>query len=248
MPNLVFSAIIAATFALIHVAGPRLDFLKVTPRSVWLSAAGGVSIAYVFVHLLPELAEYQERLADGLQPGSMWAALDRHSYLIALVGLAVFYGLDRAARQSARTEAKAGHGARPSAKLFWIHLAAFAAYNFLIGYLLVHREETDLRGLLIYGFAMGLHFVVNDQGLREQHGGAYDTKGRWILAAAPVAGWGVGLATALSPVLLAAAFAFLAGGVVLNVLKEELPEDRESRFSAFALGSGAYAALLLATG
>ena len=44
------------------------------------------------------------------------------------------------------------------------------------------------------------------------------------------------------------ALVFLAGHVVLNVLKEELPEDRESKFSAFALGSGAYAALLLATG
>ncbi len=43
-------------------------------------------------------------------------------------------------------------------------------------------------------------------------------------------------------------FALLARGVVLNVLREELPEDGESRFSAFAFGSGAYAALLLTTG
>ena len=70
--------------------------------------------------------------------------------------------------------------------MFWLHLAAFAAYNFLIGYLLVHREETDLRGLLIYGFAMALHFVVNDQGLREQHGGAYDAKGRWTWRPLPL--------------------------------------------------------------
>ena len=40
-------------------------------------------------------------------------------------------------------------------------------------------------------------------------------------------------------------FAFLAGGIVLNVLKEELPRERKSRFWAFALGTVAYAALLL---
>jgi hypothetical protein len=34
--------------------------------------------------------------------------------------------------------------------------------------------------------------------------------------------------------------------VVLNVLKEELPEDRQSRFTAFAAGAAIYAALLLA--
>lgn len=38
----------------------------------------------------------------------------------------------------------------------------------------------------------------------------------------------------------------MAEGVVLSVLKEELPEERRSRFSAFLLGAGAYAVLLLA--
>lgn len=40
--------------------------------------------------------------------------------------------------------------------------------------------------------------------------------------------------------------AFLSGGVILNVLKEELPEERASRFWAFALGGVAYAVILLA--
>ena len=44
---------------------------------------------------------------------------------------------------------------------------------------------------------------------------------------------------------LALLFAFLAGGIVLNVLKEELPAERESRFSAFVLGAAGYAAILL---
>jgi hypothetical protein len=33
--------------------------------------------------------------------------------------------------------------------------------------------------------------------------------------------------------------------VVMNVLKEELPEERESSFWAFALGAAAYAGVLL---
>jgi hypothetical protein len=37
-----------------------------------------------------------------------------------------------------------------------------------------------------------------------------------------------------------------AGLFVLNVLKEELPERRRSRFSAFALGAGGYAVLIQA--
>ena len=51
--------------------------------------------------------------------------------------------------------------------------------------------------------------------------------------------------TEIPEVAIAVLVAFLAGGVVLNVLKKELPEERESRFWAFALGATLYAALLL---
>ena len=85
------------------------------------------------------------------------------------------------------------------------------------------------------------------QALRQAHGEIYDAHGRWVLAAAPVAGWALGVSFDVSEVALAALFALLAGGIVLNVLKEELPEERESRFSAFAIGAMAYAAILLAT-
>ena len=245
MPSLaVQSAAIAVLFALIHVFGVRLKFLQVTPRSIWLSVAGGVSVAYVFVHLLPELAAHQVTLGDAAEtPGGLVAAIETHSYLIALIGLATFYGLDRMARLWAH-ERKRGDGEGSPAAVFWIHLGGFALYNFLIGYLLMHREEAGEATLLTYGLAMALHFLVNDQGLREHHGSTYDRLGRWILAPAPLAGWAVGLATSISEVLLAACFAFLAGGVILNVLKEELPDDRESRFWAFAAGAAAYAALL----
>ncbi len=46
--------------------------------------------------------------------------------------------------------------------------------------------------------------------------------------------------------MIAVLIAFLAGGIIRNVLKEEVPEERESRFSAFAVGATAYAAILLA--
>ncbi|GET41555.1 hypothetical protein MiSe_63670 [Microseira wollei NIES-4236] len=93
---------------------------------------------------------------------------------------------------------------------------------------------------------MALHFVVNDSGLREHHKQIYDRIGRFLLAAAIIVGWVLGSATEIGLAAIAVLFAFLAGGVILNVLKEELPEERESRFWAFALGAGIYTAILLA--
>ncbi len=165
---------------------------------------------------------------------------------MALAGLVAFYGLERAAKLSRGRRRGAGADDATGAGVFWLHVSSFALYNALIGYLLLHREGPGLWNLTLFAFAMGVHFVVNGFGLREDHKGAYDGYGRWVLAAAVFAGWVVGLISEISEAALAVLFAFLAGGVVMNVLKEELPEERESRFWAFALGAALYSAVLLA--
>jgi zinc transporter ZupT len=244
----IISIVIIATFVSVHMFGAKLRFLSGTPRSVWLSGAGGVSVAYVFVHLLPDLAEQQDKIGERARDTGLFTSIESHAYLIALAGLIIFYGVERFARSRSGPPNKAAGGeSEAPASVFWTHLGAFAIYNLLIGYLLVHREETDLRGLIIYGVAMALHFVVNDFGLREQHGETYHRTGRWVLAVAPVLGFALGLATEVSQLLLSSLFAFLAGGIVLNVLKEELPQERQSRFSAFLIGACLYAAMLLLT-
>lgn len=230
--------------ALIHLYGGKLRFLAVTPRSIWLSIAGGVSVAYIFVHLLPELAEGQEAIAEAAGAGLTF--LERHVYLIALLGLVVFYGLDRLAIQSRRRERQRGNEDTTPVGVFWLHISSFALYNLVIGYLLLDRLGTGLQSLMVFALAMALHFMVNDYGLREHHKDLYDRIGRWVVAAAVVLGWVLGLTVEFPEAWVAMLTAFLAGGVVLNVLKEELPEERESRFWALALGAGAYTALLLA--
>lgn len=237
------TALFALGFALIHVFIGKMKFLAVLPRSRWLSAAGGVAVAYIFLHILPELSAHQATFAEAL--GVEEQTAENWVYLVALAGLATFYGLERMARTSRGRYREAGGPDRVQDEIFWIHVGSFGIYNVLIGYLLVHREETGLWPLLIYFVAMALHFVTNDFGLREDHKEVYDHKGRWVIAGAVLLGWLLGLLTTLPEVAIGFLFAFLAGGVVLNVLKEELPEERESRFWAFGLGCAAYAGLLL---
>ena len=229
----------AAALAVVHLTAGAMRFLDVVPRSRWLSAAGGVSVAYVFVHLLPELSEAQESLAP-LRVGFL-PFLEQHAYLMALLGLAVFYGLERASRQSRHQRRAEG----PDPGVAGLAIAFYSAYNALIGYLLVHRESAGPVELALFAFAMGVHFIVNDHGLRQDHEHFYDRRGRWVVAAAVLVGWALGTVTEVAEPAIALLLAFLAGGVVLNVLKEELPEERESRFSAFALGAAGYTALLL---
>jgi hypothetical protein len=242
----VLTLLVTLMFASIHLLGPRMDFLQSAPRRVWLSAAGGISIAYVFVHILPELAHHQKNFDQG-GPFGFLDGSERHVYFMALLGLACFYGLELAVRASARRHARLDGGQSISAPIFWLQLGSFALFNFIIGYLLVDREETGLLNLATYAVAMAMHFIVTDQGLRQQSHPQYDVTGRWILAAAVVGGFVLGLSVTFRPAVISGLFAFLAGGIILNVLKHELPEDRKSNFVAFFLGTGLYAAILLGT-
>lgn len=239
------SLLLVIVLALVHIFAGKLRFLEGTPRSVWLSAAGGVSVAYVFVHLLPDLSEAQETVSEAVGEGL--AALEHHVYLIALTGLVVFYGLERAAVTSRKHQRSATGEDATSMGIFWLHVSSFAAYNGLIGYVLNQRGQQGRdRTLVLFAVAMGLHFVATDYGLRDHYKDGYHRIARWVFTVALLAGWTIGLTGEVPEPALAVLLAFLAGGVILNVLKEELPEDRESRFGAFLLGAGAYAALLLA--
>ncbi len=232
------SALFSALFAAVHLGIGALVFLRRTPRSRWLSGAGGVAVSYVFLHVLPELASHRETFAEHL--GVSDRAAESLVYSVALAGLVVFYGLERTLRRS-RGKARR----MPGAGVFWLHIGSFGLYNGIIGYLLLHREQSGLFSLVIYGIAMALHFVTNDFGLREDHQERYDRIARWLLAGAVIGGWLLGIVATLPEIAIALLFAFLAGGVVLNVLKEELPEERQSRFLPFLLGAAAYAALLV---
>ncbi|WP_336055468.1 hypothetical protein [Nitratireductor sp. CH_MIT9313-5] len=224
----------ALAFGATHYLVPKLNFLSAVPRSRWLSLSGGVAVAYVFMHLLPELAEHERALAEEGHASEILV------YALAMSGLAVFYGLEQYVQMAKRSASQV------ETEAFWIHLGAFALYNLLIGYFLLHREEAGIASLAIYFVAMALHFVTNDFGMHQHHRELYDRKGRWLLALAVLSGWALGLLVELPKTWLIATFSFLAGGVVLNVLKEELPEERQSSFIAFAGGLALYGTLLAA--
>ncbi|KKK38582.1 membrane protein [Mesobacillus campisalis] len=231
------SLVFALGFVLIHLTSKYMKFLDAVPRSRFLSAAGGVAVAYVFMHLLPELNHYQQKMGEITEEGF---ALEHQAYLIAMTGLAVFYGLERMVKVSKKN----GDSNHASPGVFWIHMFSFFVYNAIIGYLLVRGYDRTLWSLFFYFIALTVHFLTNDHSLRQSHSKLYDRWGRWLLASGVLLGWTVGAMTAVHELVVSSLFAFLAGGVILNVLKEELPEERESSFPAFALGLLGYTLLL----
>ena len=230
--------------AAVHLFAGRLRFLGGIPRHWLLSAFGGISVAYAVVHLLPEVAEADEAISEAAE--GVLPFVDRHAYLVVLAGLALFYGLERLAIRS-RTPRPGEPEKATSPGVFAVSVASFAVYNALIGHLLVRRaDEQGAAALALFAAALGVHFVVNDFGLREHHQRRYQDVGRWGLSASILLGWLTGALAEVSAAWLGLILAFLAGGVILNVLKEELPEERQSRLFPLVGGMVGYTALLLA--
>lgn len=238
------TAAMALGFAAIHLFIGRLEWLESLPRNRFLSFAGGVAVSYVFLHVLPDLGAHSAEISSiaGRDP----VRVESLVYGLGLLGLMVFFGLERRVRQSRQESRHRGEGDRMREDVLWLHIASFSVLNFLIGYLLNNREEMGAISLLLYFGAMVLHFVTADLGMRRDHAEAYDKVGRWIIVAAVMGGWLAGLYVELPPIAIGCVFAFVSGGIILNVLKEELPEDRESRFLPFGAGAALFGLMVIA--
>jgi hypothetical protein len=227
-------SLLACTF----VFGRYLETpLSAAPRR-WLSAAAGVSVAYVFIRALPELSEAQDVFTRvTLERGLPFP--ENRVYTSALIGFLLFYGLEN---MVARSGARGREQGEPAARSYKLQLGGFAAYCGLVGYLMVHQRSLPT---LLYLIAMTLHFLAVNHSFEREYGSTYDRGGRWILATAVVVGGSAGIFTSMSEGLLATLLGFNSGGVVINSMIMELPTEKEGRFWAFCLGAVGYSLLLL---
>lgn len=233
----------ALGLAMVHLLAGKLTLLPGRLHDLWLSIAGGLSVAFVFVYLLPQLATKENEVNHDI--ASVGGDFLPHPiFVLALLGMIAFLGLERIAKVVLQRPS----GSPPSKyrrSAFWAHLASFAFYNLVIGYMLV-GEQSHWHDLVLFFIAITLHYTVMDFSFREHYQIIYHRSGRWILAMAVLAGWAVGQWLELPKALVSAAMAFVSGGIILNILKEELPEEKQSRFLPFVAGAFVYSVIAMA--
>ncbi|MGY1708736.1 hypothetical protein ACI8AC_04420 [Geodermatophilus sp. SYSU D00758] len=245
---------IAVLLAALHLAAPRIRKLPLVPERATASFAGGLAVAYVFLHLLPEIAEGNEAigeaLSDVLQPTPL---VDLGIFLVALAGFAAFYGLQRLADERSPAPSRSGTArpggpeSRPAepAGVYWLHLGSFMVYNALITYTMALRLRTGVAFAVLFTVAMGLHFVLTDRSLEEHYPRRFPRSGRLLLTLALLAGWLLdALLAPTSTLLVALLTALLGGSILLNVFKEELPATGRSSYPWFLTGLVLYGGLL----
>ncbi|RNF39016.1 hypothetical protein [Planococcus salinus] len=239
----IVSIFVIVGFMIVHVFTNYIKFLSEEPKNVLMSLLSGGSIAYVFLHLVPELTHYQEVVREADLP--QWIEnIDYAAYVVTLVGIVFFYGINQLSEKSQEKNRSRENLTRPSKIIFGMEISAFALYNMLIGYLLSDLSGDNLAAYLIYFIVFSFHFIANNRILHLTHEDLYTKAGRWILAFAVFLGWLIYETTETSELTVAWFSAFLTGGVILNIMNDELPAEKQSSFISF-VGGLIFIALLL---
>ncbi|AQQ54528.1 hypothetical protein [Planococcus lenghuensis] len=226
---------------ILHFSEKYLNLSTKDPRSKLLSFAGGATIAYSFIFLIPELAHYNDVLKRLIGSESWLAFFEEYTYTLAFLGLLIYYGLDLLMSARKKKTGDTGNG------LFAVHIAAFFFYNFFIGYLLVIQDFKSYWAMIVFFIALGLHFIASDHSLKAIHEEDYDKYGRWFLVAAIFAGWLTAVLFNPSEAFAAVGISFLAGGLLFNTFKDDVREGSSHNYWAFAGGAVLIAFLYMLT-
>jgi len=235
-----------AVFAAAFILGGKFHRPGNIRRRSFLSFSAGTAVAYIFVHLRPELEMARDVfLKETAGSGSiLFAAYSIN--LAVMIGFIVFYGLEKFVIGSREIPGARKIDEEGTTRMsFRINVGVFAVYAFLVGFLLVDNLEETIVPIFFYTLAMGLHFLTVGHGLHKEYGALYDRIGAYILAASTVVGWGIALWMDLPKPIVALLLGFIAGGVMVNAIIMELPTEKEGRFFPFFLGAVSYTAILM---
>jgi hypothetical protein len=236
----------AVFFAAAFLLGGKLHEPGKGRRRSVLSFSAGAAVAYIFVHLSPELYAARAVFLEETSSRVSWPWVSFSLHVATMLGFIVFYGLERFVI-SVRESTGTGENGKdhPNRMSFRIHLGVFGLYAFLVGHLLVDNLEGTTVPVIFYSVAMGLHFLTVSHSLHKEYGPWFDPWGARLLAAAALAGWAMASLSHFPKSVVALLLGFVSGGVIVNTLITELPGEKEGRFFPFLAGSLCYTVLLL---
>ncbi len=206
-------------------------------RGLLLCVISGVAMAYVFIDVLPHLSRKQMAL-DALLLGPVATYLTHHVYLMALLGFCVYVGI----RAFSTAEVEIQHSDRAYAAVV-VSMCLYAAF---IGYMLAEQPIYRPEPALLFGLAMGAHFLGLHHELLQDHERDYDRVVRYLLIGSTAVGWLGSLVYTVSMPVFALGFAYIAGGIIAVGAISDLPRISSGRsFAAFMAGAVLYSGLLL---
>lgn len=238
---------IALVFIGVHLASYKLYGFSEKYKGKVISLSGGIAISYVFLELLPVLPHAEIHLKDILiKNTSIKELLEDVAFGIAFIGFIVFFLVEYGAvkfqeRKTKETQENAEH----LKSVFYIHLSITAILTMIVTYLVRFELEKSIFKAVLYTVAVSFHFFVVDRSLEEFYQILYVPFGRYILAITAFLGWIWSVLFPEHEPIAYILFAFIAGAILFNSIKDEVPTVGKGNPVYFFTGALLYSGLLL---
>ncbi len=168
---------------------------------------------------------------------------------VAFIGFLVFFISEHAAIHSRRHIAtKVGQhidSVAASKGIFTIHFGMLALVSLLIAFNLRFEVRTSLPGAILFSVALALHFFGTDRTMETHYSSLFNRYGRYILSTMPLIGWSLSILFPERQSEAAVLLAFIAGAVLFNVIKDEVPGAERGEPKFFVAGSLIYSGVLI---
>jgi zinc transporter ZupT len=213
--------------AVIHLASERVEPRHVATRWRLISFAAGISIAYLFLHLLPETYKAADHISG-------WV------FVFLLVGFTVFHLIEKYVYRHAERE-------RLVEELKEIHSVSFLVYHFVVGVALTGKfEESMLEGVLFL-VPVAFHSGLSTASLSGIHDDMRErTPLRVLLSLSTLLGVIFAVFVRIPPVLELSLVSFVAGVLLYIIVREFLPQKEKGEPAYFVLGLLVFALVNLA--
>ena len=235
--GIIINLLAVAFLASIFLLGHKFETIRAEHKQEWLSFSGGVSIAYVFMHLLPELDIMLRKLPQDTPAEWMNVIAGYRVYVMALIGFGTFYGLERMAHYAAEKQGRSVDSSHASLGRYRVYLLGYVLYSVLIGYMVGTTSVDGFIPLMLICVVMAFHFLMISHLLEHHFLDHYQFPARIMLALSLIIGWLIALLVELPDRAKVILFSFIVGSIIVNSIKEEVPGGADSRFLPFLVGA-----------
>ncbi len=204
--------LVALILGAAHVISPRVFGLQKHPERQ-RAFGGGLSVAYVFLHLLPSLDASGEVVGPRI-------------YFVALLGFVVFYGLDVFFQPPKHTHPTKYHA----------YLSMFFLYDGLLVFTLGLELPPTPILTLVFAVSLALDVLNTDIELQREHGARFVQTGRWVLFSGVAVAYALSLVRRPHPLVVDILTAALAGFIMFHTFNGQFPVSKNKKFPAFLAG------------
>jgi len=209
----------------------------------WVSFSAGASVAYVFIHVFPEISILQQQFISIAGHHYTGQFISQPLYLTALAGISLPFLLDSLELNYSEQNKKYHDHVHQG--IFGFRKFLYTLYNMMLAYMIVNRHNDGIWSMKIIVIVLSMHFIVLNAYFKETYHELFNKYIRWFAASGLIIGGIVAKMITMPDVILAYIFALIGGIITYTALKLELPKTKHRAPFHFLAGVICFSLLIL---